>query len=158
MFRDVWLLLLLIFVLQMTNKPFSLITTVQDLQNYSIKSVSPIYLIKISAVSLADDLDYNFLFPPHSPRISTGLALLLELLESTDAKHQRDSSMALCRLANKASSLSSIDAAPPSPIPQVTMLFCVIVVISANQLIQWITIVIKQLFWTKQEMGFIMIQ
>ncbi|XP_047941928.1 ARM REPEAT PROTEIN INTERACTING WITH ABF2-like isoform X2 [Salvia hispanica] len=66
-----------------------------------------------------DDLDYNFLFPPHSPRISTGLALLLELLESTDAKHQRDSSMALCRLANKASSLSSIDAAPPSPIPQV---------------------------------------
>ncbi|KAG6382957.1 hypothetical protein SASPL_157310 [Salvia splendens] len=66
-----------------------------------------------------DDLDYNFLFPPHSPRISTGLALLLQLLESTDAKHQRDSSMALCRLANKASSLSSIDAAPPSPIPQI---------------------------------------
>ncbi|KAG6418740.1 hypothetical protein SASPL_120944 [Salvia splendens] len=65
-----------------------------------------------------DDLDYNFLFPPHSPRISTGLALLLQILESTDAKHQRDSSMALCRLANKASSLSSIDAAPPSPIPQ----------------------------------------
>ncbi|XP_047941930.1 ARM REPEAT PROTEIN INTERACTING WITH ABF2-like isoform X4 [Salvia hispanica] len=50
---------------------------------------------------------------------NNGLALLLELLESTDAKHQRDSSMALCRLANKASSLSSIDAAPPSPIPQV---------------------------------------
>ncbi|XP_041989771.1 ARM REPEAT PROTEIN INTERACTING WITH ABF2-like isoform X2 [Salvia splendens] len=49
---------------------------------------------------------------------NNGLALLLQILESTDAKHQRDSSMALCRLANKASSLSSIDAAPPSPIPQ----------------------------------------
>ncbi|KAL6527647.1 hypothetical protein OROMI_029458 [Orobanche minor] len=48
-----------------------------------------------------------------------GLELLLELLVSTNAKHQRDSSMALCRLANKASSQSPIDAAPPSPIPQV---------------------------------------
>ncbi|KAL6499511.1 hypothetical protein OROGR_027421 [Orobanche gracilis] len=48
-----------------------------------------------------------------------GLELLLELLVSTNAKHQKDSSMALCRLANKASSQSPIDAAPPSPIPQV---------------------------------------
>ncbi|KAL0459533.1 UNVERIFIED_CONTAM: arm repeat protein interacting with a [Sesamum latifolium] len=50
---------------------------------------------------------------------NNGLALLLELLESTDSKHQRDSSMALCTLASKASLLSSMDAAPPSPIPQV---------------------------------------
>ncbi|XP_047959364.1 ARM REPEAT PROTEIN INTERACTING WITH ABF2-like isoform X1 [Salvia hispanica] len=50
---------------------------------------------------------------------NNGLALLLELLESTNSKHQRDSSMALCRLANKANSLSPVDAAPPSPIPQV---------------------------------------
>ncbi|KAL0370523.1 UNVERIFIED_CONTAM: arm repeat protein interacting with a [Sesamum angustifolium] len=50
---------------------------------------------------------------------NNGLGLLLELLESTNPKHQRESSMALCRLANKASSLSPIDAAPPSPIPQV---------------------------------------
>ncbi|KAL0419900.1 UNVERIFIED_CONTAM: arm repeat protein interacting with a [Sesamum radiatum] len=50
---------------------------------------------------------------------NNGLELLLELLESTDSKHQRDSSMALCTLASKASLLSSMDAAPPSPIPQV---------------------------------------
>ncbi|KAK6164694.1 hypothetical protein DH2020_001558 [Rehmannia glutinosa] len=50
---------------------------------------------------------------------NNGLDLLLELLESTCSKHQKDSSMALCRLANKASSLSPMDAAPPSPIPQV---------------------------------------
>ncbi|KAL3626093.1 hypothetical protein CASFOL_029642 [Castilleja foliolosa] len=47
-----------------------------------------------------------------------GLSLLLEFLESTNSKHQRESSIALCRLANKASSQSSIDAAPPSPTPQ----------------------------------------
>ncbi|KAL3648837.1 hypothetical protein CASFOL_005240 [Castilleja foliolosa] len=50
-----------------------------------------------------------------------GLGLLLEFLESTNSKHQRESSMALCRLANKdkASSQSSIDAAPPSPTSQI---------------------------------------
>uniref|UniRef100_A0A3Q7H5S6 BTB domain-containing protein n=1 Tax=Solanum lycopersicum TaxID=4081 RepID=A0A3Q7H5S6_SOLLC len=48
-----------------------------------------------------------------------GLELLLELLESTNLKHQRDGSVALCKLANKASSLSPVDAAPPSPTPQV---------------------------------------
>ncbi|KAG6438318.1 hypothetical protein SASPL_103255 [Salvia splendens] len=48
-----------------------------------------------------------------------GLTLLLELLESTDSKHQRDGSVALSRLANKASSLSPVEAAPPSPIAQV---------------------------------------
>ncbi|GER55348.1 PIB25 armadillo repeat protein [Striga asiatica] len=47
-----------------------------------------------------------------------GLSLLLELLESTNSKDQRDSSVALCKLANKASSQSPIDAAPLSPIPQ----------------------------------------
>ncbi|GER24832.1 ARM repeat protein interacting with ABF2 [Striga asiatica] len=50
---------------------------------------------------------------------NNGLDLLLELLVSTNSKHQRDSSMALCRLANKSKSLSPIDTAPPSPIPQV---------------------------------------
>ncbi|XP_059300908.1 ARM REPEAT PROTEIN INTERACTING WITH ABF2-like isoform X1 [Lycium ferocissimum] len=48
-----------------------------------------------------------------------GLELLLELLESTNLKHERDGSVALCKLANKASSLSPVDAAPPSPTPQV---------------------------------------
>ncbi|KAK4720281.1 hypothetical protein R3W88_018619 [Solanum pinnatisectum] len=46
-----------------------------------------------------------------------GLELLLELLESTNLKHQRDGSVALCKLANKASSLSPVDAAHPSPTP-----------------------------------------
>ncbi|KAL2238871.1 UNVERIFIED_CONTAM: hypothetical protein Sindi_1078800 [Sesamum indicum] len=55
-----------------------------------------------------------------------GLALLLELLESTDSKHQRDSSMALCTLASKASLLSSMNAPPPSPIPQMTPLSLIV--------------------------------
>ncbi|XP_073273104.1 ARM REPEAT PROTEIN INTERACTING WITH ABF2-like [Primulina huaijiensis] len=50
---------------------------------------------------------------------NNGLELLLELLESTNLKNQKDSSLALCKLANKANSLSPVDAAPPSPIPQV---------------------------------------
>lgn len=48
-----------------------------------------------------------------------GLELLLELLESSIVKHQRDASAALYKLANEASSLSHIDAAPPSPVSQV---------------------------------------
>ncbi|KAK9282320.1 hypothetical protein L1049_005234 [Liquidambar formosana] len=50
---------------------------------------------------------------------SNGLDLLLGLLESTSKKQQQDGSAALCKLANKAISLSPGDAAPPSPIPQV---------------------------------------
>lgn len=61
----------------------------------------------------------NFCLMTHTCHTLVGLVLLLELLESSNSKHQRDSSMALCRLANKESSLSPMDAAPPSPIPQV---------------------------------------
>lgn len=136
MFRDAWLWRLLIFVLQMTKEPFSLITMVQDLLIHCIKSVSHLPKSRFSAVSMADDLDFSFHFPASLSLYISGLALLLELLESTNSKHQRDSSMALCKLANKASSLSPVDAAPPSPIPQVILLFRVIVVISVNQLIQ----------------------
>ncbi|XP_031101251.1 ARM REPEAT PROTEIN INTERACTING WITH ABF2-like [Ipomoea triloba] len=50
---------------------------------------------------------------------NNGLELLLELLESNNVKHQRDASAALCKLADKANSLSPVDAAPPSPEPQV---------------------------------------
>jgi hypothetical protein len=50
---------------------------------------------------------------------NNGLDLLLELLELTNVKHQRDGSVALCKLADKASSLSPVDAGPPSPISQV---------------------------------------
>jgi len=50
---------------------------------------------------------------------ANGLSILLELLESSSLKHQRDSCAALCKLAEKASSLSPVDAGPPSPISQV---------------------------------------
>ncbi|KAH7838483.1 hypothetical protein Vadar_027115 [Vaccinium darrowii] len=50
---------------------------------------------------------------------NNGLELLLELLESTNMKQQQDVSVALYKLATKASSLSPMDAAPPSPTPQV---------------------------------------
>ncbi|KAL9993842.1 putative chromatin remodeling & transcription regulator BTB-POZ family [Helianthus debilis subsp. tardiflorus] len=50
---------------------------------------------------------------------ANGLSILLELLESSSVKHQRDSCAALCKLAEKASSLSPVDAGPPSPISQV---------------------------------------
>ncbi|KAL3531345.1 hypothetical protein ACH5RR_010667 [Cinchona calisaya] len=50
---------------------------------------------------------------------NSALELLLEILESTIFKHKRDASVALCKLANKASTLSPVDAAPPSPISQV---------------------------------------
>lgn len=48
-----------------------------------------------------------------------GLDLLLDLLISMSSKHQQDGSAALYKLANKAAALSPMDAAPPSPTPQV---------------------------------------
>ncbi|XVF32582.1 hypothetical protein REPUB_Repub17cG0094500 [Reevesia pubescens] len=50
---------------------------------------------------------------------NNGLELLLGLLESTNFKLQQDGSTALYKLATKGSSLSSVDAAPLSPTPQV---------------------------------------
>ncbi|XP_076934594.1 ARM REPEAT PROTEIN INTERACTING WITH ABF2-like [Bidens hawaiensis] len=50
---------------------------------------------------------------------ANGLSILLELLESSNIKNQRDTCVALCKLAEKASSLSPVDAGPPSPISQV---------------------------------------
>ncbi|KAJ1423782.1 SKP1/BTB/POZ domain superfamily [Sesbania bispinosa] len=48
-----------------------------------------------------------------------GLELLIGLLGSSSSKQQLDGAVALCKLANKASTLSPVDAAPPSPTPQV---------------------------------------
>ncbi|KAL2324379.1 hypothetical protein Fmac_023437 [Flemingia macrophylla] len=48
-----------------------------------------------------------------------GLELLIGLLGSSNPKQQLDGAVALCKLANKASTLSPVDAAPPSPTPQV---------------------------------------
>ncbi|XP_047333820.1 ARM REPEAT PROTEIN INTERACTING WITH ABF2 [Impatiens glandulifera] len=50
---------------------------------------------------------------------NNGLDLLLDLFESTTFKQQRDASVALYKLATKPCSISPVDAAPPSPIPQV---------------------------------------
>ncbi|KAJ4955125.1 hypothetical protein NE237_011908 [Protea cynaroides] len=50
---------------------------------------------------------------------NNGLELLLGLLGSTNLRQQLDGSVALYKLANKATALSPMDAAPPSPTPQV---------------------------------------
>ncbi|KAL4296698.1 hypothetical protein GQ457_12G003220 [Hibiscus cannabinus] len=50
---------------------------------------------------------------------NNGLELLLGLLGSTSAKQQLDGAVALYKLSNKAMTLSPMDAAPPSPTPQV---------------------------------------
>lgn len=63
-------------------------------------------------------LHYSLVFP-------AGLELLLGLLESTSVKQREESSVALYKLATKATSLSPMDAAPPSPTQQVCFLnFC----------------------------------
>ncbi|XP_038906693.1 ARM REPEAT PROTEIN INTERACTING WITH ABF2 [Benincasa hispida] len=50
---------------------------------------------------------------------NNGLELLLGLLGSSSLKQQFDGAVALYKLANKAMTLSPVDAAPPSPTPQV---------------------------------------
>ncbi|XP_022955925.1 ARM REPEAT PROTEIN INTERACTING WITH ABF2-like [Cucurbita pepo subsp. pepo] len=50
---------------------------------------------------------------------NNGLELLLGLLGSSSLKQQLDGAVALYKLANKAMTLSPVDAAPPSPTPQV---------------------------------------
>ncbi|KAG4131512.1 hypothetical protein ERO13_D09G216600v2 [Gossypium hirsutum] len=50
---------------------------------------------------------------------NNGLELLLGLLGSTSTKQQLDGAVALYKLSNKAMTLSPMDAAPPSPTPQV---------------------------------------
>ncbi|GAV74791.1 Arm domain-containing protein/BTB domain-containing protein [Cephalotus follicularis] len=50
---------------------------------------------------------------------NNGLEFLLGLLGSNSPKQQLDGAVALCKLANKAMTLSPVDAAPPSPIQQV---------------------------------------
>ncbi|KAK4257924.1 hypothetical protein QN277_007448 [Acacia crassicarpa] len=50
---------------------------------------------------------------------NNGLELLIGLLGSSSTKQQLDGAVALCKLAKKVMNLSPIDAAPPSPTPQV---------------------------------------
>lgn len=56
-----------------------------------------------------------------------GLELLLGLLGSINLKQQKDASAALYKLANRTTPVSPMDAAPPSPTPQVWLsynIFC----------------------------------
>lgn len=62
------------------------------------------------------------LLPPRVnevPYCCAGLELLLGILCSTNFKQQLDGAAALYKLGNKALALASVDAAPPSPTPQV---------------------------------------
>ncbi|KAL9232841.1 hypothetical protein vseg_007905 [Gypsophila vaccaria] len=51
--------------------------------------------------------------------VENGLEILIGLLKSSSSKQQHDGATALCKLANKATTLSPVDEAPPSPISQV---------------------------------------
>lgn len=58
----------------------------------------------------------------------SGIDLLLELLEIPNLKHQSVASVALYKLADKARSLSPVDAGPPSPISQVGLVISSLVI------------------------------
>lgn len=107
--------LLLTFVPLMMKEQSSLITMVYHL----------IYKIVVQLLLYCCIWERFFMFYCF---VNAGLELLLGLLGSTNLKQQQDGSVALYKLANKAMSLSPMDAAPPSPTPQV----CLFLSVSAN--------------------------
>ncbi|KAG6759385.1 hypothetical protein POTOM_035861 [Populus tomentosa] len=83
-----------------------------------------LYLMRVAekAVQRRVALALAHLCSPDDQRaifINNWLDLLLGLLGSSSPKQQLDGAIALYRLANKATTLSPVDAAPPSPTPQV---------------------------------------
>ncbi|KAL5561677.1 hypothetical protein UlMin_031424 [Ulmus minor] len=70
--------------------------------------------VALSLAHLCDPGDRKAIFIDNN-----GLDLLLGLLESPNLKQQEDASLALHKLATKASSVSPVDAAPLSPTSQV---------------------------------------
>ncbi|CAN6482032.1 unnamed protein product [Victoria cruziana] len=70
--------------------------------------------VALALAHLCSDDDQRSIFIDNN-----GLDILLGLLGSTNQKQQQDAAFALCTLAKKAMTLSPIDAAPPSPTPQV---------------------------------------
>ncbi|TYJ20032.1 hypothetical protein E1A91_A09G233000v1 [Gossypium mustelinum] len=84
-----------------------------------------LYLMRIAEkpVQRRVALALAFLCSPDDQRTifidNNGLELLLGLLGSTSTKQQLDGAVALYKLSNKAMTLSPMDAAPPSPTPQV---------------------------------------
>ncbi|KAK2980887.1 hypothetical protein RJ640_011361 [Escallonia rubra] len=83
-----------------------------------------LYLLRVAekGVQRRVALTLAHLCSPEDQRIifidNNGLELLLGLLGSSSPKQQLDGSVALYKLANKALTLSPVDAAPPSPTPQ----------------------------------------
>ncbi|KAM1066818.1 hypothetical protein EV2_022731 [Malus domestica] len=84
-----------------------------------------LYLMRVAerAVQRRVALAFAHLCSPDDLRTvfidNNGLELLLGLLGSSAHKQQLDGATALYKLANKAMTLSPVDAAPPSPTPQV---------------------------------------
>jgi len=54
-------------------------------------------------------------------------------------KQQLDGAVALCKLANKATTLSPVDAAPPSPTPQVVIYNIWLFLILHSIIAKWLT-------------------
>ncbi|CAI0466232.1 unnamed protein product [Linum tenue] len=97
-----------------------------------------LYLMRVAekAVQRRVALALAHLCAPDDQRVifidNGGLELLLGLLGSANMKQQLDGAIALYKLANKAMTLSPVDAAPPSPTPQVAFdIYLVVVVIGA---------------------------
>ncbi|KAL2948565.1 hypothetical protein AAZX31_20G131300 [Glycine max] len=70
--------------------------------------------VALALAHLCSSDDQRIIFIDHY-----GLELLIGLLGSSSSKQQLDGAVALSKLANKALTLSPVDAAPPSPTPQV---------------------------------------
>ncbi|THG21093.1 hypothetical protein TEA_003176 [Camellia sinensis var. sinensis] len=73
----------------------------------------PFSRLTFDIIEIVVPIDFNCLY-----HLCGGLELLLGFLGSTNLKQQLDGSIALYKLANKATTLSPIDMAPPSLTPQ----------------------------------------
>ncbi|GLT52748.1 hypothetical protein SLA2020_260700 [Shorea laevis] len=84
-----------------------------------------LYLMQVSDKVVQRRIAWTLahLCAPHDQKTifidNNGLELLLGLIESASLKQQKDGSIALYKLATKATSLLPMDTAPQSPIPQV---------------------------------------
>ncbi|KAG7018692.1 ARM REPEAT PROTEIN INTERACTING WITH ABF2 [Cucurbita argyrosperma subsp. argyrosperma] len=75
--------------------------------------------VSLALAHLCSPDDQRTIFGAVGDQLVTSLELLLGLLGSSSLKQQLDGAVALYKLANKAMTLSPVDAAPPSPTPQV---------------------------------------
>lgn len=113
MSKDGWLWLLLICVHLMIREKYSLIVVVCDHLSKCVFGI-------VTNPQKMLCLDLQVLIILFCSFFLAGLDLLIGLLGSTNPKQQLDGAVALYKLANKAMTLSPVDAAPPSPISQVS--------------------------------------